>query len=130
VDDDAPYYRDAAGRVRVDQTVWGPQAHDRKVRIMVQSELESGTVYVADPSAKTARRIPRGLGDMEVGGDHRFTVRTSVNSLLTASTAHGLVEDVVVQPNEALTGSVRRALQGYSVVGIDGSMRFHFPGGP
>jgi hypothetical protein len=81
----ARYYRDGAGRVRVDQTIWNPDARDPKVKTTVQPETESGTVYVIEPSTKTARRIPRGLGDMEVGGGHRFSVPTSSSTLLTTS---------------------------------------------
>lgn len=96
----ARYYRDGAGRVRVDQTIWNPDARDSKVKTTVQHEMESGTVYVMEPSTKTTRRIPRGLGDMEVGGGHSFSVPTSFNTLLTTSRRlpTAVIDNVEVDP--------------------------------
>ena len=61
----ARYYRDRAGRVRVEQDYVGG---DRPPRIMVWSDTNSQEAYLLDPLARTSHSVPRGLTQMMVGG--------------------------------------------------------------
>lgn len=74
----AHYYRDRAGRVRVEQMIMGiaslsPTA-EGQVRITIQPEPTDGRVYTLDPSARTARLGPRSSADWAVGGGETFAV--------------------------------------------------------
>ena len=74
----ARYYRDSAGRVRVEQSIIGiaalSPAAEGQVRITVQPDPVDRTVYTLDPLTRTARRGHRGAADMGVGGGNNFTV--------------------------------------------------------
>jgi len=61
----AHYYRDSAGRVRVEQNIVG---EDRPSRIIVWPDTNSQEAYLLDPVARTSRSVPRGLTQGMVGG--------------------------------------------------------------
>ena len=62
----AHYYRDSAGRVRIEQSFVGQG--DRPQHIILAPELDSKTAYVLDPVARTVSAlVPRGLTQMMVG---------------------------------------------------------------
>jgi hypothetical protein len=72
----ARYYRDGAGRVRVDQMIMGLEAlnppADGQVRITVQPDSEGTTVYTLDPLTQTANPGPRAIVGLAVGGGDTF----------------------------------------------------------
>ena len=61
----AHYYRDRAGRIRVEQGFVGD---DRQSMIMVWPDNSREEAYLVDPVARTSRPVPRGLAQMMVGG--------------------------------------------------------------
>jgi hypothetical protein len=61
----AHYYRDRAGRVRIEQRYVG-DAHPQ--RIIVWPDTNSQEAYLVDPVARTSHSVPRGLAQMMVGG--------------------------------------------------------------
>src|SRR5262245_17405719 len=62
----ARYYRDSAGRVRVEQAFVGQG--DRPQHIILAAEAGSGTTYVLDPAARTVTTpVARGFTQMMVG---------------------------------------------------------------
>ena len=62
----ARYYRDRAGRVRVDQFFVG---HDLSpLRVIVTTDANSRSAYLLDPVARTASEVARGLAEMMAGG--------------------------------------------------------------
>lgn len=67
----ARYYRDRAGRVRVEQDYVGG---GRPPRVMVWSDTNSREAHLLDPAARTSHSVPRGLTQMMVGGgcDHHY----------------------------------------------------------
>jgi hypothetical protein len=74
----ARYYRDAMGRVRIEQKILGlgslNPAAEGQVRITVQPDPTIGMVYTLDPGTRTARRGPRFAADAAVGGGRTFAV--------------------------------------------------------
>jgi len=65
----ARYYRDSAGRVRVEQGTAG--SHRGGQRIIVIPDPASGSAYLLDPTRRTSTTISRGLAQMMVGGGGR-----------------------------------------------------------
>jgi hypothetical protein len=61
----AYYYRDSAGRVRVEQTLVGRNSGPQ--RVIVMPEPSSARAYVLDPIARTNTRIWRGTANMMTG---------------------------------------------------------------
>lgn len=61
----ARYYRDSAGRVRIEQ---GRVGDDGPRRIMLVPGTEGHEAYLLDPVARTTSLIPRGLVQMMIGG--------------------------------------------------------------
>ena len=74
----ARYYRDTAGRVRVEQTIIGLQAlnagAEQQVRITVYPDPTKGSAYTLDPVARTAALGPRSIAGLAVGGGDTFAV--------------------------------------------------------
>lgn len=64
----ARYYRDAAGRVRVEQA-------GSDVRVTVFPDPASRSGYLLEPSSRHARYVPRSIEDVAVGGGRDFAVR-------------------------------------------------------
>ncbi len=78
------YYRDSAGRVRVEQSLVGSDGHPQ--RIMLAPEGDSRDAYVLDPAARTvSTAVARGfvqlmLGD---GGFDHFVLPTSMKRFMS-----------------------------------------------
>lgn len=66
----ARYYRDRAGRVRVEQNFVGDSSGQRPQRIIVAPDPDSLPVYVLDPVARTAGKVSRMYAVMTVGDIH------------------------------------------------------------
>lgn len=66
----ARYYRDRAGRVRVEQDFVGDSSGQHPQRIIVAPDPDSLPVYVLDPVARTAGKVPRMYAVMTVGDIH------------------------------------------------------------
>src|SRR5258705_2441356 len=56
------YYRDSAGRVRVEQTFVGRD--DGPNRIILEPDPADGWTYALDPASRTSRRIVRRIAEM------------------------------------------------------------------
>lgn len=73
----ARYYRDRAGRVRIEQMIMGLEAlnpaADRQVRITIYPDPAKGGVYTLDPATRTATRGSRDLAGLAVGGGDTFS---------------------------------------------------------
>jgi hypothetical protein len=74
----ARYYRDRAGRVRVEQTFVGHPRAQGPHRIIVTPDLNDRWAYVLDPVARTAARISRAPGGLSVGGAVHFFLPVSM----------------------------------------------------
>ncbi len=76
----ARYYRDRAGRVRVEQVILGLEALNpnlaasSQVRITVFPDPTQRTVYTLDPESRTAIQGPRDLAGQSIGGGDTFSV--------------------------------------------------------
>ncbi len=74
----ARYYRDRAGRVRVEQTIMGLDAlnpaADGQVRITIQSDPSDRGVFTLEPVTRTANRHPRDIAGLTVGGGDTFAL--------------------------------------------------------
>lgn len=71
----ARYYRDGAGRVRVEQLIndaRNPSAH--QVRITIQPDPAARIVYVLDPLTQSAPIASRDIDGMAVGGGNTFGI--------------------------------------------------------
>ena len=64
------YYRDRAGRVRVEQTFVDHAGGHRPERIIVARDPHSLPVYVVDPVARATIKVPRMFAVMTVGDIH------------------------------------------------------------
>jgi hypothetical protein len=76
----ARYYRDSAGRVRVEQAFIGDSHTPR--RIIVTPEAD-GTVYQLDPDEKKAAVLPRVLAKWIVGERDRYVLARSMNQFIS-----------------------------------------------
>lgn len=75
----ARYYRDRAGRIRVEQTFVGHTGRQRPQRIVVTPDLNTRWAYVLDPAARTAMRISRTSGaSVTSGGAVHFMLPVSM----------------------------------------------------
>jgi hypothetical protein len=73
----ARYYRDRAGRVRVEQSVGGHAsgaASDRAVRITIGPDPSAGVMLALDPVARTANQHPRAINAAAIGGGDTYAV--------------------------------------------------------
>lgn len=85
----ARYYRDRAGRVRVEQTITSPAA-DGQVRVTIQPEADSRANYTLDAATRMAQRGPGSLSDPAVGGGDTFAVPLGGNRFLVFARGQGL----------------------------------------
>lgn len=74
----ARYYRDRAGRVRVEQMFMGHTSGQSPQRIIVAPDPNSLPVYLLDPVARTARKFPRSFALMTVGGPNDLIMPISM----------------------------------------------------
>jgi hypothetical protein len=75
----ARYYRDRAGRIRVEQTFVGHTGRQGPQRIVVTPDLNLRWAYVLDPAARTAMRISRTSGaSVTSGGAVHFMLPVSM----------------------------------------------------
>ena len=74
----ARYYRDSAGRVRVEQPIIGVEslnaAAEKHVRITIDTTPGDGGVYILDPLTRTAGQASRGIASLAVGGGNTFAL--------------------------------------------------------
>jgi hypothetical protein len=72
------YYRDSAGRVRVERPMSALPApvtiSERHVRTIIDPDPGNGGVYTLDAQTRTARSAPRSLVGMTIGGSREFSV--------------------------------------------------------
>jgi hypothetical protein len=64
----ARYYRDRAGRIRVEQTFVGHPRGQTPDRVVVTPDVNGRWAYVLDPAARTAVRVYRSASSMITGG--------------------------------------------------------------
>jgi hypothetical protein len=99
----ARYYRDSAGRVRVEQDFVGHGA--RAQHIILAPEADSKTASVLDPVARTVSTpVPRGLTQMMVGdgGFNQFVLLKSMRRFLVFFVTPDNVETVNGPSEESL----------------------------
>jgi hypothetical protein len=111
----ARYYRDSAGRVRVEQSLVGQGT--RAQHIILVPEADSKTAYVLDPAARTASTpVPRGLAQMMVGdgGLNQFVLLKSMRRFLVFFVRPDNVESVS-GPSEGSLG--QSSIEGIRVTG-------------
>jgi len=72
------YYRDSAGRVRVERPLSALPApvtiSERHIRTIIDPDPGNGGVYTLDAQTRTARSAPRSLVGMTTGGSREFSV--------------------------------------------------------
>ena len=84
----ARYYRDRAGRVRVEQMFVGEVGLQRPQRVIVASDPDSLMVYIVDPVERQASKIPRMHALMTVGGAEDVTMPISNRCFITFARPH------------------------------------------
>jgi hypothetical protein len=104
----ALYYRDGAGRVRVEQGFIG---RDLRSQILLAPDANSRTAYVLDPTARTISKIARGLAQMMVGGG-------GSNSFVLARSKSSFFSMFQVPVDVESTGAIRDELGQRSMAGI------------
>ena len=116
----ARYYRDSAGRVRVEQSVAvsgrSPDGGHgaRAQHIILAPEADSRTAYVMDPAARTVSTpVPRGLTQMMVGdgGFNQFVLLKSMRRFLVFFVTPDNVESVNGPGEESLGQSSIAGIQ-------------------
>jgi len=108
----ARYYRDSAGRVRVEQSFVGRGA--RAQHIILAPDTDSRTAYVLDPVARTVSSpVPRGLTQMMVGdgGYNQFVLLKSMRRFLVFFVMPDNVESVNGPSEESLGQSSMAGIQ-------------------
>jgi hypothetical protein len=111
----AHYYRDRAGRVRVEQSFVGQG--DRPQHVILAPEADSKMAYVLDPVARTVSTpVPRGLTQMMVGdgGWDHFVLLKSRRRFLAFFVTPDNVESVNGPGEESLG---QRSIAGLPVTG-------------
>ncbi|MFA5910059.1 MAG: hypothetical protein WC815_14860 [Vicinamibacterales bacterium] len=78
----ARYYRDREGRVRVEQMFVGVASDQSPQRVIVLPDRQSLPVYLLDPAARTASKIPRGHALMTVGGANSLVMPFAMNRFI------------------------------------------------
>ena len=76
------YYRDRAGRVRVEQTFVGHTGGTGPQRIIVTPDANVGWGYLLDPVARTATRIPRSGVPAGLGGAVHFVLPVTMGCVI------------------------------------------------
>jgi hypothetical protein len=100
----AVYYRDAAGRVRVEQTIEGGEGP----RVIVQPDPDAVWVYWLDGKKGRARRMSRDAEAWIFGGGQHFVVPIAINKFLHVFRFRG-VQDLLANTAEEPLGSRRIA---------------------
>ena len=111
----ARYYRDSAGRVRVEQNF--VEQGTRAQHIILVPEVDSKTAYVLDPAARTVSTpVPRGLTQLMVGdgGINQFILVKSMRRFLVFFMTPDNVESVSGPGEESLGQS---SIEGIPVTG-------------
>jgi len=114
------YYRDRAGRVRVEQDFAGADAGPQ--RIFVTPDPDGRQMYDLDPKARTATGVGRGGAQPMVEGGGRY-------ALVLPLPGHRFISFVEIPENLGLRGPVgaeslgRRRMDGLETTGV----RFVFP---
>lgn len=114
----ARYYRDRAGRVRVEQMIAPKPASGGQVRITIHPDTATGKVYTLDPETRTARLGPRSGADWAIGGGSTFAVPLGGSRFLVFAEGEqlrrraGLVDNPVEE-----TSLGTRQMSGVEVVG-------------
>ena len=79
----ARYYRDRAGRIRVEQTFVGHPRGQTPDRVVVTPDVNGRWAYVLDPAARTAARTSRSASSMIVGAAVHFVLPVSMTCGIT-----------------------------------------------
>jgi hypothetical protein len=74
----ARYYRDRAGRIRVEQTFVGHTGRKTPDRVLVTPDADSRWAYVLDPAARTATRAPHSGSSSGAGAALHFVLPVSM----------------------------------------------------
>jgi hypothetical protein len=110
----ARYYRDSAGRVRVEQRFVG---HERAQQILLAPEVDGRTAYVLDAVARTVSSpVSRGLAQMMVGdgGYNQFLLPRSMKRF----TVFFVTPDTVTSTGEPAEETLGKAtVEGVQVTG-------------
>jgi hypothetical protein len=78
----ARYYRDRAGRVRVEQTFVGQTRGAGPQRVIVTPDANRGWAYLLDTVARTATRIPRSSVPSGIGGAVHFVLPVTMGCII------------------------------------------------
>ena len=118
----ARYYRDRAGRIRVEQVVPGADARNpflrEEVRITIHADPVKQVVHLLEPRAQTYSRGSRATADVTVGGGDWFTVPLGWTRFLVFGGAHRLRQRVGIDNSATKEESLgRRRMEGVEVVG-------------
>jgi hypothetical protein len=115
----ARYYRDSAGRVRIEQGFVGDET---ATRVIVWPDVATRTAYLLDPAARTASTIPVGLAAMMAGdgGHYHFVLP------LAASRVMAFLHTPDDAPEETLSP---RDIAGVRATGTRFTMRLPLPVG-
>ena len=118
----ARYYRDRAGRVRVEQTFIGLEAlnpvAEHQVRITVHPDPSSAWAYTVDPVARTVSKGPRSIFGSAVGGGEMFAVPLGGPRFLVFMAGEGLRREAMGSGNaidEEAIGSLQ--IEGIEAIG-------------
>ena len=92
----ARYYRDRAGRIRVEQTFVGRTGRHTPQRVVVTPDLTKRWAYLLDPAARTAMKISRSSGASVTSGGAvhlMLPVSMTCNIALFRPGLHGPLEE-------------------------------------
>jgi hypothetical protein len=118
----ARYYRDRAGRVRVEQMIMGLEAlhpaAEGQVRITVQPDPSKQAVFTLDPVTRTANQHSRHMAGMTVGGGRTLALPLGTGNFLIFHRGDWQVERYGLDSNAVSEESLgRRRIAGVDVVG-------------
>ena len=77
------YYRDRAGRVRVEQAFVGHANDQTPKRVIVAPDPDKLTAYVLDPAARTATKVPHSYALATVESSKKFIMPVSMTCVIT-----------------------------------------------
>ena len=76
------YYRDRAGRVRVEQTFVGQTRGSSPQRVIVTPDVDRPWAYLLDPVARTAHRVSRSGSPAGLGGAVHFILPVTMGCVI------------------------------------------------
>ena len=79
----ARYYRDRAGRVRVEQTFVGQSLGQTPDRVVVTPDVDSRWAYVLDPASRTAMKVSRSGASSGAGAAVHFVLPVTMTCGIT-----------------------------------------------